>query len=198
MNTTAGTWLVPESARAITPHRNPARPGRPWALDLVVVHYTATPWSARHPEQAGSDRGRQLAWLRGERGKTSTHLDVLRGGEVLQGAPLEDRTWHSGGSAWTSPEGTPRDDVNRRSIGIDLDNAIDEALGGYATLVTVTLNADGSVTVTDNGPTVAVSVASSAVSVDVGVVGPPGAAGATGPTGPEGPGSNLFLNTFFS
>jgi N-acetyl-anhydromuramyl-L-alanine amidase AmpD len=41
---------------------------------------------------------------------------------VLQGAPLEDRTWHSGGSAWTSPEGTPRDDVNRRSIGIDLDN----------------------------------------------------------------------------
>jgi N-acetyl-anhydromuramyl-L-alanine amidase AmpD len=122
MSTTAGTWLVPESARALTPHRNPARPGRPWSLDLVVVHYTATPWSARHPEQAGSDRGRQLAWLRGERGKTSTHLDVLRDGEALQGAPLEDRTWHSGGSAWTSPEGTPRDDVNRRSIGIDLDN----------------------------------------------------------------------------
>src|SRR3978361_2081672 len=32
-----------------------------------------------------------------------------------------------------------------------VDNAIDEALGGYATLVTVTLNVDGSVTVTDNG-----------------------------------------------
>ncbi|MBP0437400.1 DNA topoisomerase (ATP-hydrolyzing) subunit B [Tianweitania sediminis] len=32
-----------------------------------------------------------------------------------------------------------------------VDNAIDEALGGYATLVTVSLNADGSVTVTDNG-----------------------------------------------
>ncbi len=32
-----------------------------------------------------------------------------------------------------------------------IDNGIDEALGGWATLVTLTLNADGSATITDNG-----------------------------------------------
>jgi N-acetyl-anhydromuramyl-L-alanine amidase AmpD len=121
MSTTAGTWLVSPERRALTPHRNAARPARPFRVDLVVVHYTATPHRAGTAHR-GSDFARQMAWLRGERGKTSTHLDVLRDGVALQGAPLEDRTWHAGGSVWTAPDGTKPPFVNHASIGLDLDN----------------------------------------------------------------------------
>lgn len=127
-----GTWLAPADARVLTPFRNRPRKVGPWPLELAVVHFTATPWAAAHRARFGSSEDRQRAWLSGRGRESSTHFDTLRDGLVLQGAPLEDRTWHAGGSRWTAPDGRIVADVNHRAIGLDLDNVgrIFEAPGG--------------------------------------------------------------------
>ena len=127
-----GTWLVPAEAQVLTPFRYRARKQRPWLLELAVVHFTATPWAAAHRARFGSNEARQRDWLMGLGRKSSTHFDTLRDGLLLQAAPLEDRTWHAGGSRWTAPDGRIVADVNHRAIGLDLDNVgrIFEAPGG--------------------------------------------------------------------
>lgn len=89
-------------------------------LDLLVLHYTASPYSESSP--SGSNKKRIKRWMQGKGRKSSTHFTVLRSGEVLQSASLEERTWHSGGSQLTSPDGDVLSSINFRSIGLDFDN----------------------------------------------------------------------------
>lgn len=91
------TWLVPPSSRRLTPTRTPGRN----RLQAVVVHATRT----RTLDAA-------LRWLTSPLARASGHLVIGLGGEVLQLAPLTDRTAHAGGATW---RGRP---VNPISVGV--------------------------------------------------------------------------------
>ena len=115
-------WLVAPAYRVLSPHRYKAsNPTRVQDVECLVFHYTASP-AKDYNDRQGSDELRLRSWLSGERGKSSTHFIVLRDGTTLQGAPLGDRTWHAGQSAWRDVDGTMREGVNAFSIGIDLEN----------------------------------------------------------------------------
>jgi len=109
------TWLVPEAQREQTPHRYAAGHRKSTPVELAVVHYTASPHSAK--TQHGDDAGRMRRWLAGTGRESSTHFVATRAGEIIQAATLDERTWHSGGSMWRGVE-----KVNNRSIGLDLEN----------------------------------------------------------------------------
>lgn len=100
-------WLVPEAQRVLTPFRTPARLAQP--VDLVVLHYTASPFEADVREAARIRR-----WLSGQGRESSTHFVIRRNGEVIQGVPLTDRAWHVVDAY--PHEGRP---INRRSIALD-------------------------------------------------------------------------------
>ena len=117
----AEDWLVSEEDRFTTPYRYEGDRNRVRPVELVVIHYTASPWTPG--DHAGSDRTRQERWLSGtQKREASTHFDVLRDGLALQGAPLRDRTWHAGGSVWAFG-GRRIEQINHRAIGLDFDNA---------------------------------------------------------------------------
>tara|TARA_Y100000310_G_scaffold306975_1_gene348597 strand:- start:931 stop:1605 length:675 start_codon:yes stop_codon:yes gene_type:complete len=103
-----------------TPHKYRATDRRVKPVELVVVHYTAVPYYNRTPH--GSNPRRIKNWLLGASRKSSTHYVVLRNGDVMQGAELDERTWHSGGSSFKTPEGKTIKGVNFCSIGVDFDN----------------------------------------------------------------------------
>lgn len=105
-------WLVPEGQRVHSPNRYAATHPRVQPLDLVVLHYTASPWQKPEDEEA-----RVRRWLAGAGRESSTHFVILRTGEVLQGLPLDERAWHVVDRY--PHEGRP---INYRSVGIDFAN----------------------------------------------------------------------------
>lgn len=105
-------WLVPEAQRVHSPHHYAAGHPRVKPVDLVVLHYTASPWQEPPAEEA-----RVRRWLSGATRESSTHFVILRTGEVLQGLPLDERAWHVVDRY--PHEGRP---INYRSIAIDFAN----------------------------------------------------------------------------
>lgn len=73
---------------------------------LVVLHYTAM-----ESAKAALER------LCDETTEVSSHYLISREGEIFQLVEEEHRAWHAGAGFWAG-----RDDVNSRSIGIELDN----------------------------------------------------------------------------
>ncbi|MEP5672992.1 N-acetylmuramoyl-L-alanine amidase [Ascidiaceihabitans sp.] len=82
------------------PRRNGLRPS------LVVVHYTAMASA-----EAAIER------LCDPAAEVSAHYVIGRRGEITQLVDEEMRAWHAGAGEWHG-----QDDVNSRSIGIELDN----------------------------------------------------------------------------
>ncbi|MCW1934050.1 N-acetylmuramoyl-L-alanine amidase [Pararhodobacter zhoushanensis] len=82
------------------PRRNGLRP------DLVVIHFTEM-----RSAQAALDR------LCDPSAEVSAHYLIGRNGQLWQLVDEPLRAWHAGAGAWQG-----REDVNSRSIGIELDN----------------------------------------------------------------------------
>lgn len=74
--------------------------------DMVVLHYTAMD-SAR----------RACDWLCAPESQVSAHYLIGRGGQITQMVDESQRAWHAGAGRWGDV-----DDVNSRSIGIEISN----------------------------------------------------------------------------
>ncbi|NNE86808.1 MAG: N-acetylmuramoyl-L-alanine amidase [Silicimonas sp.] len=85
-------------------------------VDLIVLHYTAMP-----------DAEAALSRLCDPESEVSAHYLISKAGEIIRLVDEDKRAWHAGAGSWAGHE-----DVNGRSIGIELDNDgasdFDEAL----------------------------------------------------------------------
>lgn len=97
----------PEPIWFPSPNFGPRRGGQ--CPSLVVLHYTAM-----HNAQAALER------LCDPAAEVSAHYLIGREGQLWQLVQEEQRAWHAGAGEWHG-----QDDVNSRSIGIELDNGGD-------------------------------------------------------------------------
>lgn len=92
------------TAIAPSPNHGERRGGRP---DMLLLHYTGM-----------SDGAHALARLRDPAAEVSCHYLVHEDGRVSQLVAEDRRAWHAGVGSWAGD-----DDVNSRSIGIEIQNA---------------------------------------------------------------------------
>lgn len=98
---------VPEAIWCPSPNFGPRRDGlKP---ELVVIHYTAM-------ESAEA----ALARLCDPQAEVSAHYLIGKQGQLWQMVEQDQRAWHAGAGEWGG-----LDDINSRSIGIELDNTGD-------------------------------------------------------------------------
>lgn len=93
-----------EIAERPSPNHGARRDGQ--RVELVVLHYTAMP-----------DAEAALARMCDPECEVSSHYLICRNGSVTRLVEETHRAWHAGEGKWADQE-----DVNSRSIGIELDN----------------------------------------------------------------------------
>jgi N-acetylmuramoyl-L-alanine amidase len=99
--------LTPDSPLVDTllpsPNRNERKGGAP---DILLLHYTGM-----------EDGDKAARWLAMPVSQVSCHYLVHEDGRVVQLVPEAERAWHAGVGSWRG-----REDVNSRSIGIEIVN----------------------------------------------------------------------------
>jgi N-acetylmuramoyl-L-alanine amidase len=75
--------------------------------EMVILHYTGMP-----------DAKSALKWMCTPESSVSSHYLVYESGKILQLVPESRRAWHAGAGSWRG-----MDDINSRSIGIEIVNA---------------------------------------------------------------------------
>ncbi len=101
------TGVIQHPSPNYGPRRNGLRPS------LIVIHYTAM-------ESADA----ALARLSDPEAEVSAHYLITSQGELIQMVSEDQRAWHAGQGEWHG-----LDDINSRSIGIELDNRGDHPFG---------------------------------------------------------------------